>query len=103
MGLWAAAVKSRDGGCGCLLWSPNVDGSRPWSDSPPGRERLRQCQLVAGGAAAEGLLVFGEALEGHLPEEKARSVHGVDPQTVVHFNVEKRGDQYWAIWGKRKT
>ena len=53
------------------------------------------------GAAAEGLLVFGERLEGHMPEEKARSVHGVDPQTVVHFKVEKRGEQYWAIWGKR--
>jgi len=20
---------------------------------------------------------------------------------VVHFKVEKRGEQYWAVWGKR--
>jgi len=101
MGLWADAVKSRDGGCGCLLWAPNVDGSHPWSDSAPGQERLKHCRLVMEGAAAEGLLVFGERLEGHMPEEKARSVYGVDPQTVVHFKVEKRGEQYWAVWGKR--
>jgi len=62
MGLWAAAVKSRDGGCGCLLWAPNVDGSRPWSDSASGQERLKHCRLVMDGAAAEGLLVFGQAL-----------------------------------------
>src|SRR5882672_209961 len=101
MGLWAAAVKSRDGGCGCLLWAPNVDGSRPWSDSASGQERLKHCRLVLDGAAPEGLLVFGQALEGHVPEEKARSIYGVDPQTVVRFKVEKRGEQYWAIWGRR--
>jgi hypothetical protein len=101
MGLWAAAVKSRDGGCGCLLWAPNVDGSRPWSDSASGQERLKHCRLVMDGAAAEGLLVFGQALEGHVPEEKARSIYGVDPQTVVRFKVEKRGEQYWAVWGRR--
>lgn len=101
MALWADAVKSRDGGCGCLLWAPNVDGSHPWSDSAPGQERLKHCRLVMAGAAAEGLLVFGERLEGHVPEEKARTVYGVDPQTVVRFKVEKRGEQYWAVWGKR--
>jgi hypothetical protein len=101
MGLWADAVKSRNGGCACLLWAPNTDGSRPWSDSTCGRERLRQCELVMEGAAAEGLLVFGEALEGHVPEEKARSVHGVDPQSFISFKIEKRAGQYWAVWGKR--
>src|SRR5437016_170442 len=65
-----------------------------------GQERLRHCQLVMDGAAAEGLLVFGERLDGHIPEEKARSVHGVDPETVVHFKVEKLGEEYWAVWGK---
>lgn len=101
LGLWADAVKSREGGCGCLLWAPNTNGSHPWYDSPAGQERLKHCQLVMQGAQAEGLLIFGDALEGHAPEEKARSVHGVDPQTVVRFSVEKRGQQYWAIWGKR--
>jgi hypothetical protein len=49
----------------------------------------------------EGLLVYGEALDGHLPEDKARSVHGVDPETVLRFKVEKRGEEYWAVWGKK--
>lgn len=103
MGLWADAVKSRDGGCACLLWAPNVDGSHPWSDTEPGQERLKQCQLIVAGAAAEGLLVLGELLEGHVPEEKARTVYGVDPQTVVRFTVEKFGGEYWAVWGKRAS
>lgn len=101
MGLWADAVISRDGGCSCLLWAANIDGSRPWSDSKPGKERLKHCQLAMQGAAAEGLLVFGQTLEGHAPEEKVRSVYGVDPLSIVRFSVEKRGDQYWAVWGKR--
>jgi hypothetical protein len=36
-----------------------------------------------------------------LPEDKARSVHGVDPETVLRFKVEKRGEEYWAVWGKK--
>ncbi len=101
MSLWADAVKSRDGACNYLLWAPNVDGARPWSDTPSGQERLKHCQLALEGAGAEGLLVFGERLDGHLPEEKARSVHGVDPETVLRFKVEKQGDEYWAVWGKK--
>jgi hypothetical protein len=100
MTLWSDGVVSRDGRCSYLLWAPNVQGSRPWSDTPSGQERLRHCQLAMDGAAAEGLLVFGERLDGHIPEEKARSVHGVDPETVVHFKVEKLGEEYWAVWGK---
>ena len=101
MSLWADAVKSRDGACNYLLWAPNVDGARPWSDTPSGQERLKHCQLALEGAGAEGLLVFGERLDGHLPEERARSVHGVDPETVLRFKVEKQGDEYWAVWGKK--
>ena len=101
MSLWADAVKSRDGACNYLLWAPNVDGARPWSDTPSGQERLKHCQLALEGAGAEGLLVFGERLDDHLPEERARSVHGVDPETVLRFKVEKQGDEYWAVWGKK--
>ena len=101
MSLWADEVKSRDGACNYLLWAPNVDGTRPWSDTPSGQERLKHCQLALAGAGAEGLLVFGERLDGHLPEEKARSVHGIDPETVLRFKVEKQGDEYWAVWGKK--
>jgi hypothetical protein len=101
MTLWAAAVESAHGGCSYLLWAPNVDGSRPWSDGPAGRERLEHCRLALKCGSAEGLLVFGEPLEGYLPEDKARSVHGVDPDTILHFRVEQRGDEYWAAWGKK--
>ena len=101
IGMWADAVQSRDGGCRCLLWAPNSDGSRPWSDTPGGRERLKHCELALAGAGAEGLLIHGERLAGHAPEEKARSVHGVDPQTVLRLRVEKRDEQYWAVWGAR--
>lgn len=101
MSLWADAVKLRDGACNYLLWAPNVNGARPWSDTPPGQERLKHCQLALEGAGAEGLLVFGERLDGYLPEERARSVHGVDPETVLRFKVEKQGDEYWAVWGKK--
>src|SRR5918911_230045 len=99
-GIWADAVKSRDGGCACLLWQPNA-GAHPWSDSPAGLERLKHCELALAGSSAEGLLVFGERLEGHAPEEKARSIHGVDPHTVVHLRVVKHGEEYWAVWGAR--
>jgi len=100
MTIWDAAVKSGEGGCSCLLWGPNVEGARPWSDTPAGRERLEHCKLALEGGA-EGLLVHGEPLDGRLPEDKARTIHGVDPETVLSFKVEKRGDEYWAIWGKK--
>ena len=100
MTIWDAAVKSGEGGCSCLLWGPNVEGARPWSDTPAGRERLEHCKLALEGGA-EGLLVHGEPLDGRLPEDKARTILGVDPETVLSFKVEKRGDEYWAIWGKK--
>ena len=100
MTIWGDAVESDGGGCSCLLWSPNLDGARPWSDSAAGKERLEHCKLALEGGA-EGLLVHGERLEGHLPEDKARTVHGVDPETVLSFSVEKRGAEYWAVWGRK--
>jgi len=77
---------------------------------PPSKPRSRLRAILAGtarpgwhaaAALAEGRLVYGERLDGHVPEDKARSVHGVDPLTVVHLRVEKRGPEYWAVWGKR--
>lgn len=100
--LWKAAVELKDGACACLLWAPNRKGARPWSDTDAGRERLDHCRLAAGGANAEGLLVHGEALDGRLPEDRACSVLGIDPGTVISLAVEQRGDEYWAIWGKRR-
>lgn len=101
MALWQAAVQTADGGCACLLWAPNIDGARPWSDSVAGRERLEHCKLAIERSGAEGLLVHGEALEGRLPEDRARTVLGIDAETVIQFQVELRDGAYWASWGKK--
>src|SRR5689334_2751568 len=75
MALWADAIESAEGGCRCLLWAPNVDGSRPWSENPAGKERLEHCKRAVELGSAEGLLVYGESSPDHLPEERANSVH----------------------------
>jgi hypothetical protein len=99
--MWQAAVQTLGGASSCLLWAPNVDGARPWSDTAGGRERLQHCKLALERQGAEGLLVQGEALEGRLPEDRARTVLGIDAETVVHLQVELRGAEYWASWGKK--
>lgn len=101
MMLWAGAVQSKEGGCCYLLWAPNVDGARPWSETAAGKERLEHCRLALKQGKAEGLLVYGERLDDHLPEHKARSIHGVDPEVVVHLQLEQHGEQYWAVWGRK--
>src|SRR5207253_3194043 len=80
--IWQAAVQTIDGACVCLLWAPNTDGARPWSESAAGRERLEHCKLAMERQGAEGLLVHGEPLEGRLPEDRARTVLGIDAETV---------------------
>lgn len=102
--MWRASVLLQDGACACLLWAPNRDGARPWSDSDAGRERLEHCKLAASQeAGAEGVLVHGEALEGCLPEDRARSVLGVDLDTLIHLAVVARGDEFWGVWGKKRA
>jgi hypothetical protein len=101
LAIWADAIESAEGGCACLLWAPNIDGSRPWSDQPAGLERLEHCRRALDLGRAEGLLVYGERLAGHLPEDKAHTVHGIDPETVVALQVEKRGAEFWAKWGRK--
>lgn len=101
LALWADAIESSEGGCRYLLWQPNVDGSRPWSDKAAGRERLEHCKKAIQLGSAEGLLVYGERVDGQLPEEKAFAIHGVDSETVVSFTVQKDGESYWAVWGKK--
>lgn len=99
--LWADEVRAADGASRCLLWAPNVDGSRPWSDTPAGQERLEHCRLAAEGAAAEGLLVYGEHMERSLHDDKALGVRGADPHAVLTLRVEQRDEEYWASWGGR--
>lgn len=100
MALWADAIESVDGACRCLLWAANTAGSRPWSDTVAGRERLEHCRRAVELGRAEGLLVYGRRLEGKIPEERAAAIHGADAETVLSFAVEARGDEYWAVWGK---
>jgi hypothetical protein len=102
MALWADAICSGEGECSYLLWAPNIGGARPWTDKAAGRERLEHCKRAVELGRAEGLLVYGRALDGQLPEDKAYTVHGVDAETVVSFKVELRGDEYWAVWGKTR-
>ena len=101
LALWAEDVQAADGTNRYLLWAPNVQGSRPWSDTPGGQERLEHCRLAAQGGSTEGLLVYGERMEGFLPDDKALSVHGADPDIVLTLRVEKRAEEYWATWGGR--
>lgn len=103
MALWADGVESTDGTCRYLLWAPNLNGSRPWSDKAAGKERLEHCKRAVELGDAEGLLVYGVALTAHLPEDKAQAIHGVDAETVLTFKVEQIGEEFWAKWGKKAT
>jgi hypothetical protein len=101
MALWADAVESAEGGCRYLLWAPNVNGSRPWSDKPAGVERLEHCKRALQLGTAEGLLVYGQRLGTHLPEDKVYALHGVDAETVLAFEVVQVGEEFWAKWGRK--
>jgi hypothetical protein len=101
MALWAEAIESVDGACRYLLWAANADGTRPWSDTPAGRERLEHCKRAIELGGAEGLLVYGRRLEGWLPEERVAATHGIDANTVLSFEVVARGDAFWAVWGRK--
>jgi hypothetical protein len=101
MSIWADDIRNENGACSYLLWAPNRNGSRPWSDKPGGKERFRHCVLAAKKGGAEGILVYGERFAGRLPEDKATTVSGVDPAVVLEFRVEHRGQEYWAVWGAR--
>ena len=103
LGLWADAIESGDGACTYLLWAPNAGGSRPWSDRPAARSASSTASSRWAAGVVEALLVYGERLEGYLPEDRARSVHGVDPETVVTLKVERRGEEYWAVWGRKRA
>jgi hypothetical protein len=99
--VWAADVIRDRQGARCLLWAPNIDGSRPWSDKPGGRERLEHCRRAAAteDGAASAFLVYGQRLSGVQPEDRAATVAGIDATSLSALRVEKRGAEYWAVWG----
>ena len=89
----------KDGGAAAsyLLWAPNVEDSRPWSDSPGGKERLQHCRIALERGAAEGLLTYGKrAAAGAPPKVNGTSADRIDADTVLELRVEKRGEEYWA-------
>jgi hypothetical protein len=96
--LWAEDVLYDSRGARCLLWAPNIDGGRPWSDTEAGGERLHHCRTAAARGSAKGLLVYGERVEGVLPEERAARIDGVDTGTVVAMRIEKRDAEFWGCW-----
>ena len=100
LSLWAQDIRRENGGCSYLLWAPNLAGSRPWSDTRAGKERLEHCKLALERGGAEGLLVHGVRQEGSLPEERASTIRGVDRDVVIAFQVVQRGAEYWAVWGR---
>lgn len=79
-----------------LLWAPNLHGSRPWSDTPGGMERLEHCRIALERGAAEGLLTFGKRAAGAAPKDDGTSGERVDAETLLSLRVEKRGEEYWA-------
>jgi hypothetical protein len=102
MAIWNDDIRNENGLCRYLLWAPNEKGARPWSDGPAGRERLEQCRRAHERGSAEALLVHGEPLDRHLPENRAARVSGIDPSVVLHVEVVLRGREYWAVWGARR-
>jgi hypothetical protein len=103
LSIWKDDIQSEKGLCSYLLWAPNESDSRPWSDKPGGRERLEHCRVACERGFAEALMVYGERLEGHIPEDRASTVAGIDPAVVVQVEVVLRGREYWALWGGRRT
>ena len=83
-----ADVHATGDGFSCLLWPPLVEGRVVSVDWPTKKERREHCRAAARDGSADGLLVRGEA-------------GGVEADAVVMLRVEKRGDEYWAIWGCR--
>ncbi|HVJ22998.1 MAG TPA: hypothetical protein VM756_03580 [Burkholderiales bacterium] len=103
MSIWKDGIRSEGGECSYLLWAPNEKGARPWSDKPAGQERLEHCKKACERGAAEALLVYGQPVEGRIPEDKAKTISGVDAAIVLQIAVVLRGKEYWAVWGGRRT
>jgi hypothetical protein len=78
-----ADVVTSAGGSRCLLWTP-VIGARPTGMIL--HERLAHCRLALRLGLADGLLV-------------ARDGADVQRGQVLSLRVERRGADYWALWG----
>ena len=97
--IWQQAIERTDQGSRYLLWAPNVDGARPWSDTAGGKERLEHCRLAIEKGEGEGVLIYGQRHGNDLDLHEASKVDGADADTVIRFKVEMQGEEYWAAWG----
>jgi hypothetical protein len=91
----ADEVQKVEGADSYLLWAPNIEDSRPWSDTPGGKERLEHCRIALERGAAEGLLIHGKRTPGAPGGDGGAD--GVDAETVLELRVDKRGEEYWAV------
>ncbi|MFN2645788.1 MAG: hypothetical protein ABR570_12405 [Burkholderiales bacterium] len=82
----------------CLLWAPNIDNARPWSDSPAGQERLEHCRLALERGVAEGVLAYGGEATDAASERIGGKAERVDAENVLKLEVESREGEYWARW-----
>lgn len=98
--VWKNEIGETASGFEYLLWGPDRDGSRPWSDTLGGREQREHCKIALAAGEGEGVLIFGERRGTELPPDQASRVSGADPNTVIRFKVEMRGDDYWAVWDR---
>ena len=96
LAVMADEVQKSEGADCYLLWAPNVDGSRPWSDTPGGIERLEHCRAALERGAAEGLLTYGKRAAGAAPKDDGTSGQRMNAAVVLRLRIEKRGDEYWA-------
>jgi hypothetical protein len=60
-------------------------------------ERLNESDLAA---LCDEVLKSAQHAQA-APLREAHTVRGVDAETVIHFQVQLRGAEYWAVWGKR--
>lgn len=96
LSLRADEVQKTEGSDSYLLWAPNIDNSRPWSDTTGGKERLEHCRIALERGVAEGLLIHGKRVAGAPPKDNGASKDRVDAENVLRLSVEKRGEEYWA-------
>ena len=96
--VWADNIQTEGEVCRYLLWAPNTDGSRPWYDTPGGKERRTHCKLALTRDDTEALFIYGEQGRPEMAVNEASKVVGADAGRVVRFTVKQVGDEYWAEW-----
>ena len=101
--VWAEAIERNGDLWRYLLWAPNHEGDRPWSDSHGGKERLSHCMAALQRGEAEGVLIYGHRRGRELTLDQASKVDGADPYTVLRFRVERQGEEYWGVWENSKN